>query len=147
MSTGSSRGPTPSYARATASSWSGVPRTSPIWPTPPAWPKPRRSLWHPRWSKAPPRPTDLEGALGMKRRFRDLSAGEVLALAISLEEEDGRILQEFARILRPNFPKAAAGVGAMRGEGGSHPHRPGGLVRGEVGGENSPLPAPGRKGF
>src|SRR2546426_8520978 len=135
MSTGSSRGPTPSYARATASSWSGVPRTSPIWPTPPAWPKPRRSLWHPRWSKAPPRPTDLEGALGMKRRFRDLSAGEVLALAISLEEEDGRILQEFARILRPNFPKAAAGVDALRGEEDSHPHRPGEVVRWEFGEE------------
>ena len=43
----------------------------------------------------------------MKRRFKDLSAAEVLALAISLEEEDGRLLGEFARQLRPNYPKAA----------------------------------------
>jgi len=52
----------------------------------------------------------------MKRRFKDLSAAEVVALAISLEEEDGRILGEFARLLRPNYPKAAAGA---RFSGGS----------------------------
>jgi hypothetical protein len=34
----------------------------------------------------------------MKRRFRDLTAPEVLALAVSLEEEDARIFQEFAWI-------------------------------------------------
>ena len=33
----------------------------------------------------------------MKRSFKALSPAEVLALAISLEEEDSRILQEFAR--------------------------------------------------
>ena len=59
----------------------------------------------------------------MKRRFKDLSASEVLALAISLEEEDARIFQEFARILRPNYPKAAAALDAMREEEDGHRHR------------------------
>jgi rubrerythrin len=58
-----------------------------------------------------------------KRRFRDLTAPEVLALAISLEEEDGRILQEFARILRPNYPRVAERLDAMRSEEDSHRHR------------------------
>ena len=40
----------------------------------------------------------------MRRNFKDLSAPEVLALAISLEEEDARIFREFARRLRPNYP-------------------------------------------
>jgi erythrin-vacuolar iron transport family protein len=59
----------------------------------------------------------------MKRSFKDLSSAEVLALAISLEEEDSRILQEFARLLRPNYPKAAAEMDAMRVEEDGHRHR------------------------
>jgi erythrin-vacuolar iron transport family protein len=59
----------------------------------------------------------------MKRSFKDLSAIEVLALAISLEEEDARIFQEFARRLRPNYPKAAADLETMRKEEDSHRHR------------------------
>ncbi len=59
----------------------------------------------------------------MKRRFKDLSAAEVLALAVSLEEEDARLLQEFARILRPNYPKAAEKLDAMRKEEDTHRHR------------------------
>jgi rubrerythrin len=59
----------------------------------------------------------------MRRRFKDLSAAEVLALAISLEEEDARILQEFARLLRPNYPRAADELQAMRAEEDIHRHR------------------------
>lgn len=59
----------------------------------------------------------------MKRRFRDLSAAEVLALAISLEEEDGRLYQEFARVLRPDYPKAAAALDELRAEEDTHRHR------------------------
>ena len=59
----------------------------------------------------------------MKRSFKDLSAAEVLALAISLEEEDARIFQEFARRLRPNYPKAADDLDTMRKEEDSHRHR------------------------
>jgi rubrerythrin len=59
----------------------------------------------------------------MKRSFKNLAPAEVLALAIGLEEEDSRILQEFARVLRPNYPKAAAELDAMRGEEDGHRHR------------------------
>jgi rubrerythrin len=59
----------------------------------------------------------------MKRRFKDLSPPEVVALAISLEEEDAKILQEFARVLRPNYPKAAGELDAMRVEEDGHRHR------------------------
>jgi rubrerythrin len=59
----------------------------------------------------------------MKRRFKDLSPAEVLALAISLEEEDARIYQEFARQLRPNFPGVAAKLDDMRKVEDGHRHR------------------------
>ena len=49
----------------------------------------------------------------MRRNFKDLTAPEVLGLAIALEEEDARIFREFARLLRPNFPKAAATLDGM----------------------------------
>jgi erythrin-vacuolar iron transport family protein len=58
----------------------------------------------------------------MARRFTDLSAAEVLALAISLEEEDARIFGEFARQLRPNYPKAAAALDGLRKEEDAHRH-------------------------
>ena len=59
----------------------------------------------------------------MKRSFKQLAPPEVLALAISLEEEDGRILSEFARVLRPNYPKAAAELDEMRVDEDGHRHR------------------------
>jgi rubrerythrin len=59
----------------------------------------------------------------MRRNFRDLSAQEVLALAISLEEEDARIFREFARLLRPNFPKAAISLDAMCSQEDGHRRR------------------------
>ena len=83
----------------------------------------------------------------MKRRFKDLSPAEVLALAISLEEEDARILQEFARVLRPNYPKAATDLDEMRGEEDVHRHRLVELFRSRYGEE---IPLIGRqdvKGF
>ena len=52
-------------------------------------------------------------SLAVRRNFKDLSAQEVLALAISLEEEDARIFREFARLLRPNFPKVAISLDEM----------------------------------
>jgi rubrerythrin len=74
----------------------------------------------------------------MKRRFKDLSPPEVLALAISLEEEDARILQEFARLVRPNYPKAAADLDAMRQEEDVHRRRLVELFRSKYG-EEIPL--------
>jgi rubrerythrin len=59
----------------------------------------------------------------MRRNFKDLSAQEVLALAISLEEEDAAIFREFARLLRPNFPKAAASLDDMCAQEDGHRRR------------------------
>jgi len=61
--------------------------------------------------------------LTVKRRFKDLSPAEVIALAISLEEEDARIYQEYARVLRPDFPELAGKLDAMRLEENGHRHR------------------------
>src|SRR5262249_9691884 len=58
----------------------------------------------------------------MKRRSKDLSPAEVLALAISLEEEDARLYQEFARVLRPDFPALAAQLDQVREQENSHRH-------------------------
>jgi rubrerythrin len=59
----------------------------------------------------------------MKRRFKDLTSPEVLALAISLEEEDARLLQEYARQMRRDFPAVASKLDAMRKEEDGHRHR------------------------
>ena len=83
----------------------------------------------------------------MKRSFKDLSAAEVLALAISLEEEDARIFQEFARRLRPNYPKAADDLEAMRKEEDSHRHRLGGVVSAALRRGDSVDAAAGRAGL
>lgn len=59
----------------------------------------------------------------MRRNFKDLSAQEVLALAIGLEEEDARIFREFARRLRGDYPKAAAALDGMCEQENSHRRR------------------------
>ena len=59
----------------------------------------------------------------MRRQFKDLRPPEVLALAISLEEEDARIFREFARLLRENYPKAAESLDEMCAQEDSHRHR------------------------
>ena len=41
------------------------------------------------------------------KRFADLSEQEVLALAISSEEEDNRIYSDFAEGLRADYPDTA----------------------------------------
>ena len=43
----------------------------------------------------------------MPKRFKDLSEREILALAITLEEEDGRIYGDFAEGLRESYPATA----------------------------------------
>ena len=59
----------------------------------------------------------------MRRNFKELRAPEVLALAISIEEEDARIFREFARLLRPNFPKAATALDTMCAQEDAHRRR------------------------
>ena len=50
------------------------------------------------------------------KRFADLSEQEVLALAISSEEEDSRIYGDFAEGLRANFPDTAKMFDEMAAE-------------------------------
>src|SRR5262245_10768410 len=59
----------------------------------------------------------------MRRNFKDLTAQEVLALAIALEEEDSRIFREFARRLRADYPKAAATLDGMCEQEDGHRRR------------------------
>jgi rubrerythrin len=56
----------------------------------------------------------------MPKRFKDLSDREILALAISLEEEDGRIYADFADGLRESYPATAEMFEEMRKEESGH---------------------------
>src|SRR6478736_9513572 len=57
------------------------------------------------------------------RTFKSLSEREILALAISLEEEDARIYADFAEGLRADFPAVADQFAEMRTEEDGHRHR------------------------
>ncbi len=56
----------------------------------------------------------------MAKNFKDLSEAEILALAITLEEEDGRIYADFAEGLRDTYPATAKVLDEMRAEESSH---------------------------
>ena len=62
-------------------------------------------------------------ALSGKHRFDDLSEKEMLALAISSEEEDGRIYAIYAQSLRTAFPASAAIFDGMTEEENEHRRR------------------------
>lgn len=57
---------------------------------------------------------------GNRRRFADLSEQEILALAISSEEDDARIYRSFAQRLRTGFPATAAVFDGMAEEEDRH---------------------------
>ena len=57
------------------------------------------------------------------RSFTDLSERELLALAISSEEEDGRIYADFADGLRDNYPASAQIFSDMAAEESEHRRR------------------------
>jgi rubrerythrin len=59
----------------------------------------------------------------MAKNFRDLTEPEILALAISLEEEDSRIYGEFADGLRERYPSTAAMFDEMQAEETTHHSR------------------------
>jgi len=59
----------------------------------------------------------------MALAFKDLGEREILALAVSLEEEDGRIYGEFAEGLRKDFPATARIFERMRDEESDHRRR------------------------
>jgi rubrerythrin len=58
-----------------------------------------------------------------RRRFSDLSEQEVLALAISSEEDDGRIYRSYAEMLRAEYPASAAVFDGMSEEEDGHRQR------------------------
>ena len=55
-----------------------------------------------------------------RRRFRDLSEKEVLALAIASEEDDAAIYRTYADRLRPDYPATAGMFDDMAGEEDQH---------------------------
>ena len=56
----------------------------------------------------------------MAKKFKDLSEREILALAISLEEEDGRVYGDFAEGLRETYPATAKMFEEMQVEESGH---------------------------
>jgi rubrerythrin len=57
------------------------------------------------------------------KTFDSLTEQEILALAISLEEQDARIYEDFADGLQENYPEQAVKFRTMRGEEDGHRHR------------------------
>ncbi|HUO26623.1 MAG TPA: ferritin family protein, partial [Candidatus Aquilonibacter sp.] len=57
------------------------------------------------------------------KKFHELTEREVLALAISLEEEDERVYSDFAEGLRQDYPASAAMFDGMREEESEHRRR------------------------
>ena len=58
-----------------------------------------------------------------RKRFKDLSEQEVLALAISSEEDDARIYRGYAETLRAEYPDSAAVFDGMAAEEDIHRQR------------------------
>lgn len=56
----------------------------------------------------------------MARKFKELTEREILALAIALEEEDGRVYADFADGLRESYPATAKLFEDMREEESQH---------------------------
>ncbi len=59
-------------------------------------------------------------SLSSRRRLRDLSEAEILALAISSEEDDARIYRHYADRLRAEYPAGAAVFDGMATEEDGH---------------------------
>src|SRR5690349_18602183 len=57
------------------------------------------------------------------KNFNDLTEQEILALAISLEEDDERIYADFAEGFRQEFPATASMFDGMRAEESGHRRR------------------------
>jgi rubrerythrin len=60
--------------------------------------------------------------IASRRRFSDLTEQEILALAISSEEDDARIYRLYAERLRKEFPSSAKVFDAMAEEEDTHRH-------------------------
>ncbi len=62
----------------------------------------------------------IPGLSGGRRRFKDLSEQEILALAISNEEDDARIYRQYAERLRSEFPASSKIFEEMAAEEDNH---------------------------
>src|SRR5205823_14994352 len=71
--------------------------------------------------------------------FRDLNESQILALAITAEEDDAHIYRDFAESLRADFPATAELFSRMAEEEDGHRHRLTELYRQRFG-EHIPLP-------
>jgi len=74
----------------------------------------------------------------MAKTLTDLTAAEILALAIQSEEEDGRIYADLAERVRKDYPDTAKALTAMHDEEDGHRHRLIELYRRQFG-EHIPL--------
>src|SRR5579884_3577125 len=81
---------------------------------------------------------DIRGGPTVMRSFKSLSEQEILALAISLEEEDARIYDDFADGLKTSYPAQAEEFRRLRAEEDGHRHRLLDLYRKKFG-EHIPL--------
>jgi rubrerythrin len=59
----------------------------------------------------------------MAKRFSDLTEREILALAVALEEEDGRIYADMAERFKDDFPSTAKAILTMEREESEHRQR------------------------
>ncbi len=83
----------------------------------------------------------------MLKKFKDLTEREILALAISNEEEDGRIYAEFADALRDSYPSTAEIFEEMRVEEGGHRDRLLAMFRQRFGDHIPPIRREDVRGF
>ena len=67
--------------------------------------------------------TRLRASEMAKKRFKDLTEREILALAIQLEEEDSRVYGDFAEGLRESYPATAKTFEEMQAEESGHRQR------------------------
>ena len=81
------------------------------------------------------------------KRFSDLTEQEVLALAITNEEEDSRIYRGFAEGLREQFPCLRQGIRRDGGRGSAPPHDAVRSLPEEVRRLSAADPPPGREGL
>src|SRR5277367_6684400 len=71
----------------------------------------------------------------MAKTLKDLTAQEILALAIQSEEEDGRIYADLTQRIRKDYPATARSLQVMREEEDGHRHRLISLYRERFGGD------------
>jgi len=83
----------------------------------------------------------------MPKKFKDLTEREILALAVTSEEEDGRIYGEFADALRDSYPATAEMFEEMRIEEAGHRDRLLALFRQRFGDNIPPIRREDVRGF